>query len=184
MCNDVSEAFDWAPVRGMLRQPLGGRMPGHREPQQLPPSVTENKKCEELFKGNRRNHKEINRSDDISVVAKEGFPGLQWPILPRYHILRHCRLGDIEAELEKLTMDVRSTPERALKAHSSDQVTHLLSDPRSATERARLPSPERTEAVTMPTHDCLGSDDCYGVKDARKATIEPNEQGTIGPGQI
>src|SRR5580765_1823652 len=88
MCNDVSEAFDWAPVRGMLRQPLGGRMPGHREPQQLPPSVTENKKCEELFKGNRRNHKEINRSDDISVVAKEGFPGLQWPVFPRYHILR------------------------------------------------------------------------------------------------
>src|SRR5580765_8620257 len=74
----VAHEICWCPVPGecfgyLLRQPLGGRMPGHREPQQLPPSVAENKKCEELFKGNRRNHKEINRSDDISVVAKEGF---------------------------------------------------------------------------------------------------------------
>jgi hypothetical protein len=36
-------------------------MPGHRKPQQLPPPVTENKKCEELLKGNRRNYKQINR---------------------------------------------------------------------------------------------------------------------------
>jgi hypothetical protein len=29
-------------------------MPSHRKPQQLPPSVAKNKKCEELLKGNRR----------------------------------------------------------------------------------------------------------------------------------
>jgi hypothetical protein len=34
---------------------------GNRKPQQLPPSVAENKKCEELLKGNRRNYKKINR---------------------------------------------------------------------------------------------------------------------------
>jgi hypothetical protein len=33
------------------------------------------------------------------------------------------------------------SPERVLKAHSSDQVANLLIDPRSATERAGLPSP-------------------------------------------
>ena len=36
----------------------------------------------------------------------------------------------------------------------------------------------------MPTHDGLGPDDGYGVKDARAATVEPNEQGTVGPTQI
>ena len=36
----------------------------------------------------------------------------------------------------------------------------------------------------MPTQDGLGPDDCYGVKDARAATIEPNEQGTVGPTQM
>jgi hypothetical protein len=35
----------------------------------------------------------------------------------------------------------------------------------------------------MPTHNRLGPDDGYGVKDARKAPIEPNEQNTVGPTQ-
>jgi hypothetical protein len=35
-------------------QPLGRRISGHRNPQQPPPLVAENKKCEELLKGNRR----------------------------------------------------------------------------------------------------------------------------------
>jgi hypothetical protein len=36
----------------------------------------------------------------------------------------------------------------------------------------------------MSTQDGLGPDDGYGAKDARAATIEPNEQGTIGPTQM
>ena len=36
----------------------------------------------------------------------------------------------------------------------------------------------------MPTHDSLGPDDGYGVKNARTATIEPNEQGAVGPTQM
>src|SRR5688572_13415012 len=104
-------------------------MRGHRKPQQLPPSVPENKKCEKLLKGNRRNHKEINRRDRVRVIAKEGFPRLRRSIRSRHHVLRHCRLGDVEAEFQKLTMDVRSTPERVLEAHSSDQVTQFLGDP-------------------------------------------------------
>ena len=146
--------------------------------------MPEHKKCEELLKGNRRNHEEINRRNAISVIVKEGLPGLQRPILSRYHIFRHCRLGGLEAKLKKLTMDVRSTPERVLETHPSNEITHFFGNPRSATERPGLPSPERNDALAMPTHDCLGSDDRQGVKDARKATIKPNEQGAISPGQI
>ena len=36
----------------------------------------------------------------------------------------------------------------------------------------------------MPTHDGLRSDNGYGVKNARTATIEPNEEGTAGPMQM
>jgi hypothetical protein len=36
----------------------------------------------------------------------------------------------------------------------------------------------------MPTHDGFGPDDGNGVKDARAATVEPNEQGTVGPTQM
>jgi uncharacterized protein YaaN involved in tellurite resistance len=36
----------------------------------------------------------------------------------------------------------------------------------------------------MPTHNRLGSHDGNGVKNARTATIEPNEQGSVSPTQI
>jgi hypothetical protein len=47
-----------------------------------------------------------------------------------------------------------------------------------------FPSPIRGEAHSMPTHNSLGPDDGYGVKNARTATIEPNEQGAAGPTQM
>ena len=96
-----------------------------------------------------------NRRDPVSVVVKEGLPCLRRATSPRYHVLRDCRLGDVEAELQKLAVDMRRTPERVLDAHSSDKVAHLFVDLRSTTERAGFPSPECSEAFAMPTHDRL-----------------------------
>jgi hypothetical protein len=36
----------------------------------------------------------------------------------------------------------------------------------------------------MPTHHSLGPDDGYGVKNARAATLEPDEQSAVGPTQM
>ena len=36
----------------------------------------------------------------------------------------------------------------------------------------------------MPTHNRLRPDDGYGVKNARQAATEPNEQGTVNPTQL
>ena len=50
---------------------------------------------------------------------------------------------------------------------------------------AGLPSPVSGKTHSMPAHDGLRSDNGYGVKNARTATIEPNEQGTAaGPVQM
>ena len=38
--------------------------------------------------------------------------------------------------------------------------------------------------LSMPTHDSLGPDDCNGVKNAKTATIKPNEQRTVDPTQM
>src|ERR1700687_1945893 len=81
-------------------------------------------------------------------------------------------------------MDLGRSPERVLKAHSSDQVANLFIDPRSATGRTGLPSPVSGEPHSVPAHDRLGPDDGYAVQDARKAAIKPNEQNPIGPTQI
>jgi hypothetical protein len=140
-----------------------------------------NKKCQELLKGNRRNYKEMNRRDPVSVVAKEGCPGLRRSTSPRDHVRRDGRLGDVEAELQKLAVDVRRPPERVLETHSSNKVAHLFVDPRSATERAGLPSPERSETLAVPTHDRLGSDDRYGVKDWDRTDHDPKARLAPSP---
>jgi hypothetical protein len=70
----------------LARQPLGGRVAGHRKPQQLSPLVPKNKKCEQLLKRNRRNHEEIDGGNSFHLIVKEGLPGLQGPAPPGPHI--------------------------------------------------------------------------------------------------
>jgi hypothetical protein len=70
------------------------------------------------------------------------------------------------------------------QTHFSNQVAHLFADPRSAPERTGLPPPISGKTHSMPTHDSLGPDDGYGVKNARAATIEPDEQSAVGPTQM
>jgi|ERR1019366_4635307 hypothetical protein len=118
------------------------------------------------------------------VIAKEILPGLQWPTLPRHHVDRNRGLRDIDAQFEQLSVDLGSAPQRVLNTHSSDQIAHLFADPWPATARTGFPSPIRGEAHSVPMHNCLGPDDGYGVKNARIATIEPNEQGAVGPTQM
>src|ERR1700730_17824493 len=81
-------------------------------------------------------------------------------------------------------MNLGSAPQRVLKTHSSDQVVHLLADPRPASERTGLSSPISGKTHSMPTHHRLGSDDGYGIKNAVIATIEPDEQSAVGPTQM
>jgi hypothetical protein len=146
--------------------------------------MAKDKKRIELLKGNRWNHKQINRRNPLHMIAKEGLPGLQWPISSGHHVDRNRGLGNVDAELEQLAMDLGGAPQRVFKTHSSDQVAHLFADPRSTSARTGLPSPVSGKAHSVPTHDSLGPDDGNGVKDARTATIEPNEQSTVGPTQM
>jgi hypothetical protein len=116
----------------LTRQPLRRRVTGHCKPQQLSPFVPENQKCEELLERDCRNHKQINRRNPLHMIADESLSGLQWPIWPRDHVDRNRRLRHLDAELEQLAMDLGGAPDRVLKAHSSDQISHLFGDPRPA----------------------------------------------------
>ena len=46
----------------LLRQPLRCRMPGHRKPQQLTPSVADNHKGKQALEPHARNDAQVNRS--------------------------------------------------------------------------------------------------------------------------
>jgi hypothetical protein len=64
--------------------------------QQLPPYAAENKKCEELLKGNRRNHKEINRAIPSARLRRKVFHVCDGrPRLGTMYF--ETRLGDFEA---------------------------------------------------------------------------------------
>jgi putative transposase len=39
------------------------------------------------------------------------------------------------------------------------------------------------KALTMPTHDCLGPHDGHGIKDARAAPVQTDEQSPVDPTQ-
>jgi len=90
----------------------------------------------------------------------------------------------LDDEVEQLAMDLGGAPKPVLQTHSSDQVAYLFADPRSATQGTRLPSPVGADALSMPTDDRVGPDNGYGVKDARVATIEPDEHGSVDPAQM
>ena len=75
-------------------------------------------------------------------------------------------------------------PQRVLKAHSSNQVAHFLRDARAASKRSGLPLPVSGKPPAMPAQHRLGPDDGYGIKDARVAPMEPDEQGAIHPPQM
>jgi hypothetical protein len=94
-------------------------------------------------------------------------------------------LGDLDAQFEQLAM-VLGVPQSGFsKLLLRDQVAHLFADPRAASERTGLPSSAISgKTHLMPSHDSLGLDYGYGVKNARTATIEPNEQGSVSPTQM
>src|SRR6266446_2710997 len=81
-------------------------------------------------------------------------------------------------------MDLGGAPKRVLQTHSSDQIAYPFADPRSTTERTGPPSPVGGDPHSMPTHDRVGPENGYGVKDARIATIEPDEHGSVRPTQM
>jgi hypothetical protein len=62
--------------------------------------MAENKKCKELLKRNRWDNEQINRRNALRMIVHEGLPALQRPAPPGHHVVRNCRLGDLDAELE------------------------------------------------------------------------------------
>src|SRR6202166_5118093 len=129
--------------------------------------MPQNQQAIEQTKRDRRDDEQIHRRDTVGMIMKKRLPPLRWRASSPGHILGHTRLSDIDPELEQLSMDPRRSPERVPKAHSSDQVSNLPIDPRSATERTGLPSPVSGEPHSVPAHDRLGPDNGYGVQDAR-----------------
>src|SRR5438132_1466535 len=76
-------------------------------------------------------------------------------------------------------MDAWCPPQRIFRTHLPDQRAQVRGDPRSASKRARFPTPVPAEAGPMPTHEGLRSDDRDGLEDRWKPSIQVDQEQAI-----
>src|SRR5450830_796866 len=118
------------------------------------------------------------------MIVQKGPPALRRWQPAAAHIPSNRRLSDLEAELEKLTMNAWCAPERVRAAHLASERAQLSRDLRSANTVAGSPAPIRPKPSTVPTNDGLWPDNRNRLKDGRKTVIEPNKQKSIGIVQV
>jgi hypothetical protein len=76
-------------------------------------------------------------------------------------------------------VDAWRAPKRIFDAHPLDQYAKLRVDLRSPSLWARLPTPVAAKADSVPTHECLGPDDCENLQDRRKPAIQLDKEPAI-----
>src|SRR3954453_7977780 len=97
------------------------------------------------------------------MVQEERSPALRRWVPMSGHVLGNRSLADIDAELEELSMDARSAPER-IAAHPADQLPNFEGHLGPAGSSPRLPAPEGAESSTMPWYNRLRPHDCHPIK--------------------
>src|SRR6266481_6734218 len=125
------------------------------------------------------NNEQVHGGNVQRVVTQEGSPSLAGRPPPFDHVLGDARLRDLKPELEQFAVNAWRTPERILHAHPPDQRAQLRFDLRSPSQWERLPTPVAAKAGPVPTHECLGPDDCENLQDRRKPAIELDKKPAI-----
>src|SRR5665648_483493 len=168
----------------LARDPLRGWVCRHAKRHPKSSSVAHYDKTIQNLECDRRQDKEIDRRDAVDVIAEKRPPALRWRPRVAAHVPSDRRLGDLEAELEQLTMNTRRAPKRVRTAHLANERAQFSRDLRSANTVARSPAPIRPNPSTVPANDCLRPDNRNRAQDGGKPEIEPNEQKAIGIVQI
>ena len=73
-----------------------------------------------------RHDEHVDGTDIRGVIAQEGFPALRWWPAPSDHVFGDRRLGDVEPELEKFTVNTRRSPKWVFRAHLGDKRAQLM----------------------------------------------------------
>jgi hypothetical protein len=81
-------------------------MRGHADMNQLSSPVMQDDEAKQHPQCDCRNDEEINGGDRLGVIVQEGPPGLRRRSPVPRHVLRHCRLGNIDPEFELLLQGV------------------------------------------------------------------------------
>src|SRR5262249_711857 len=156
----------------LARDPFGGRIGGHVDPDEVSPAQSDDDEGVEQVEAKCRDNEQIHGGDVRRVVAQEGAPSLTWRSLPLDHVLGHRRLGAPKAELEQVAVNAWRSPQWVLDAYPPNQCAQLRINLRPPSKGARLPTPVATKAGTMPTDQGLGADDGDDLQDRWKPSIQ------------
>src|ERR1039457_4656189 len=110
------------------------------------------------LEGDRWQDKQVDCCNAIRMIVQKGPPALRRRQPAAAHIPSNRRLSDLEAELEKLTMNAWCAPERVRAAHLANERAQLSRDLRSANTVARPPAPIHLESGAVPANDYLQPD--------------------------
>jgi hypothetical protein len=88
-------------------------------------------------------------------------------------------LADLDAELEKLSVDSRRSPQRVGDAHLADKLAYFQRCSWPAAAVPRFPAPKRSEAGTVPTDDGIRLHNRQRVDGIWHQTIQPNKNQAI-----
>lgn len=136
----------------------------------------------ENAKASRHDDKEIAGQDRLDMIPHEGHPALRRNPFPRPLAARHVPSDGpgrkLNPQFEKeFGGNEFFSPERMLLSHSPDQRSYLLPQP-WPTARPRFPTPEETEALSMPTDKGLRLDDNQGILPIEESRKQNHRQAS------
>ena len=179
----VAEEIGWGGlvregVDELLGRPGGGGMRGDVEVDYAPAVMGKHNENEQDTEANGGHGEEVDRDEVADVIGEERPPGLRGLGTTLRHEAGDGALGDVDAELEKLAVDARRTPQGIGRGHLPDECGDLGADAWAASAvPTRKVSPVLTEAAALPAQDGVGGDD-----DQRLPPAGP-ESGQAGPEQ-
>src|SRR5450759_5488678 len=94
----------------LLHNPIGCRMPSDVEMQNPAPAMLDYEEAIQELESQRGHGEEVEGDDDLTMVSEEGEPpfGRIAASSQASQISTDSALGDLEAELQQFTMDLRS----------------------------------------------------------------------------
>jgi hypothetical protein len=98
-------------------------------------------------------------------------------VRPAQHVFRDGRLTDLNAELEQLPVDARSSPERVGKADLTDQFACLRVH--GFAPRSGPPTPVEPKALAVPLDHSGGLHQHHRFEATRPQPVEPHPDQTI-----
>jgi hypothetical protein len=150
----------WEGVHDLLGGPVGGGMLRDVEVDDAPAVVSEHDENEEDTKASGRHGEEVDRDQVAEVVGEKHPPGLRGSGASLRHEPGNGAFGDVDPELEELSVDTGCTPQRICCGHLPDEDGDLGTDGRAASggPAGRL-GPVLAEATALPSQDSVGRHD-------------------------